>query len=310
MPELIFHHYPTSPFSEKIRLIFGLKRLQWRSVVIPVIMPKDDLVALTGGDRKTPVLQIGADIYCDTALIADLLERLQPTPTLFPPAQEALVRTVAQWADSTLFWTAIAYAFQPAGMAGMFAGLPPEALKAFGTDRAALRANAPRMPVPEATAQLTAYLQRFASMLAGGQACLLGPEPTLADFSVYHALWYVRRATAVASILEATPSVLAWMDRMAAIGHGTHEDMTSGQAIEHAHCTGAHLAASAAAFVDHHGAALGDTVTIMPSDYGLDPVEGTLVLSTVDEFAVEREDARCGKVVVHFPRIGFQLKKI
>jgi hypothetical protein len=32
--------------------------------------------------RKTPLLQIGADIYCDTALSADVLERIAPTPTL------------------------------------------------------------------------------------------------------------------------------------------------------------------------------------------------------------------------------------
>ena len=309
MSELIFHHYPNSPFSEKIRLIFGFKKLAWRSVTIPVIMPKPDLVALTGGYRRTPVLQVGADIYCDTALIADLLERLQPVPTLFPAAQEALVRTLAQWADSTLFWTAIAYAFQPAGMAGMFAAMPPEALKAFGADRAALRANAPRMPVAEATAQLTTYLQRFESMLAQGHAWLLGTKPTLVDFSVYHALWYVRRATAVASILDTVPGVLAWMDRVAAIGHGDAETMTGAQALAVAEAA-VSLPTTEAAFVDHHGVVLGDTVAIMPTDYGLDPVAGTLVLSTADEFALEREDARCGKVVVHFPRIGFQLKKI
>ena len=34
--ELILHHYPQSPFSEKTRLILGHKRLEWRSVIIPV----------------------------------------------------------------------------------------------------------------------------------------------------------------------------------------------------------------------------------------------------------------------------------
>ena len=71
MADLILHHYPTSPFAEKVRLVLGYKNLAWKSVVIPQIMPKPDLQALTGGYRKTPVLQIGADIYCDTALIAD-----------------------------------------------------------------------------------------------------------------------------------------------------------------------------------------------------------------------------------------------
>ena len=41
-------------------------------------MPKPDLMPLTGGYRKTPVLQIGADIYCDTQLIMLELERRAP----------------------------------------------------------------------------------------------------------------------------------------------------------------------------------------------------------------------------------------
>jgi glutathione S-transferase len=84
MSELILHQYAISPFAEKVRLILGFKRLAWRSVLIPPVMPKPDVIALTGGYRKTPVLQIGADIYCDTALIARVLEMRQPTPTLYP----------------------------------------------------------------------------------------------------------------------------------------------------------------------------------------------------------------------------------
>jgi glutathione S-transferase len=52
-------------------------------------MPKPDLLALTGGYRRTPNLQIGADIYCDTALIARVLDELQPSPTLYPAAGAA-----------------------------------------------------------------------------------------------------------------------------------------------------------------------------------------------------------------------------
>ncbi len=45
--DIIFHHYPASPFSEKVRVAFGIKALSWRSVEQPVIMPKPDLVPLT-----------------------------------------------------------------------------------------------------------------------------------------------------------------------------------------------------------------------------------------------------------------------
>lgn len=88
MSELILHHYPTSPFAEKARLLLGFKGLSWRSVHISPVMPKPDLTALTGGYRKTPVLQIGADIYCDTALIARRLEQEKALPAFFPKARK------------------------------------------------------------------------------------------------------------------------------------------------------------------------------------------------------------------------------
>ncbi|MDP3324434.1 MAG: glutathione S-transferase N-terminal domain-containing protein, partial [Hydrogenophaga sp.] len=95
MTDLILHHYPMSPFSEKVRLILGHKQLAWQSVLIPSVMPKPDVVALTGGYRRTPFLQIGADIYCDTALICDVLEHRQPAPTLYPEHNKGIARVLA-----------------------------------------------------------------------------------------------------------------------------------------------------------------------------------------------------------------------
>ena len=134
MSGIILHHYPTSPFSEKVRLVLGYKQLAWRSVIIPAVMPKPDVLALTGGYRKTPFLQIGSDVYCDSALICDVLEHRQATPTLYPAHQGGVARVVAQWADTTLFWAAMAYNLQPKGAAAMFEGAPPELAKAFGVD--------------------------------------------------------------------------------------------------------------------------------------------------------------------------------
>ena len=124
MTDLILHHYPESPFSEKVRLILGYKNLAWKSVHVPRIQPKPDVVALTGGYRRTPFLQVGADIYCDTALICDVLEHLAPLPSIYPEPGKGLARVLAQWADSTLFWAAMAYNFSPKGAADMFGKAP------------------------------------------------------------------------------------------------------------------------------------------------------------------------------------------
>src|SRR5882724_3470900 len=230
MKQLILHHYPMSPFAEKIRLILGFKGLRWSSVHIPNIMPKPDLTALTGGYRKTPVLQIGADIYCDTSLIAEVIEALSPQPTLFPSGIAAASRILAQWADSTLFWTTVAFTMQPAGIAHMFEGVPPEAIKAFGDDRNIFRASLPRMRPADASAAFTLYLERLDETL-GKQKFFFGSAPSIADFSIYHNLWFLERGGPVAKILQSYPALQAWRASISAFGHGTHEKLDSGAAI-------------------------------------------------------------------------------
>jgi glutathione S-transferase len=307
MNKLILHHYPNSPFAEKIRLIFGFKKLQWGSVIVPNMMPKPDVVALTGGYRRTPFLQIGADIYCDTALIADVIESLAPTPSLYPAEVAAASRILAQWADSTLFWTAIPYTMQPAGLAHMFAGVPPETIKAFGDDRAVFRANLPRMRPAEAQAAFAIYLKRLDESL-DGQAFFFGEAASIADFSIYHCLWFVSRGGPVAQILESSPRIQAWRDRMAAFGHGSFDKLDSAEAIRIAHA--AHADKSAGFGADPHGIAAGEKVVVAATDTGVDPIEGTLYAATEDRICISREDARAGHVVVHFPRLGFEMRRV
>jgi glutathione S-transferase len=309
MSGLILHHYPTSPFAEKVRLILGHKQLAWKSVFIPMIMPKPDLTALTGGYRKTPVLQIGADIYCDTALICDVLEHLASTPTLYPEALKGAARIVAQWADSALFTAAMAYNFQPAGVAQVFAGAPAEGVQAFVADRAAMRGGAARMASSDAAATYKSYLRRIASMLHG-QDFLFGAQPCVADFAVYHPLWFTQERTpALAGIFDATPEVKAWMARMQAIGHGTPGKCSAEEALQTAR-SGTPAALPAEVFQDEHGIALGSTVTIAADNFGLEPTEGELIAATRTRYTLRRTDDRAGTVHVHFPRVGFTLKKV
>ena len=307
--DIIFHHYPSSPFSEKIRLIFGYKKLAWKSVLIPNILPKPDVVALTGGYRKTPVLQIGADIYCDTALICDVLEHLQPSPSLYPAGIKGAARITAQWADSTLFWAAMAYNLGPKGAAAMFAGAPPEVAKAFGEDRKLMSAGMTRLRTPDATAAYRSYLRRIANML-DGQDFLMGSAPCVADFSVYHPLWFTRtRVPVVADILDHTPGVLAWMDRMAAIGHGTSEKMSATDAIANCAAAAGTTATFDSEFQDEHGIPLGSQVTVAAESFGPETTQGELVAATRTRYTLRRVDERAGTVHVHFPRIGFVLKR-
>lgn len=304
MTPLILHHYAASPFAEKVRLMLGYKGLPWRSVTVPSIMPKPDLVALTGGYRRTPNLQIGADVYCDTALIASVLERHQPVPSLYP-GSAPLAPLLAQWADSTLFWTVIAFTMRPDTLAQVFAGQPPEAIKAFGADRAALTAGMRRIASRDAVAQLPAYLSALQAQLADGRRWLFGDAACIADFSVAHGLWFIRRAPLM-GVFDPHPQLKAWLERVLAIGHGVHETMDSADALRLAAAATSH-----APCVVHPepGLQAGQAVTVSAIDYGTDPVAGTLVGLGADEVVVRRHDERAGTVHVHFPRIGFQIKE-
>jgi len=308
MTEPVLHHYPVSPFAEKARLMLGFKRLAWKSVLIPLIMPKPDVVALTGGYRRTPILQVGADVYCDTALIARVLEKLAPAPSFFPQGDTYAVRAAAQFADSTLFLNTVPVAFQP-GMGMMkifFKDAAPEYLAAFGKDRSAYRGATRRGPAHECKANLADLLGKIEAQLAA--PFLFGADPCYADFSLYHALWPLWLPEDLRPMLSPYPRTLAYMERMTAIGHGKSSEISSGDAIQIARSSTPGPVKNPVA-LETNGIGLGAQASVMPVDTGLDPVTGELVTASADRIVIRRTDPRAGTVHVHFPRFGFQLNK-
>ena len=308
MTEPVLHHYPASPFAEKARLMLGYKRLAWKSVRIPLIMPKPDVVALTGGYRRTPVLQVGADIYCDTALIARVLERLAPAPSLFPQGDTFAQQAAASFADGTLFWNTVPVGFTPGtGMMKLFfRDASPDDLSAFGKDRSAYRAGARRGPAHECRANLVGLLAKIEAQLSAPY--LFGAAPCYADFCLYHALWPLWLPEDLRPMIAAHPRTLAFMERMSAIGHGKPGEISSGDAIRTASGSKPEAVKDAVA-LETNGIALGAQASVMPIDTGLDPVVGELLTASAEEIVVRRTDPRAGTVHVHFPRFGFQINK-
>lgn len=309
MSELILHHYPTSLFAEKARLMLGYKGLSWRSVIIPSIMPKPDVTALTGGYRKTPVLQVGADIYCDTALIARRLEQEKSSPSFYPEGQEFTAAGLAAWADSVFFLHAVSLVFQPASLAVRFAKVPPEAVKAFVADRATLfdGGNATRVPLELAQHQWPTLMGRLETQLARHGDFLLG-VPSIADFSVAHTLWFLKQTPVTAPLVDDYPAVLAWYQRVIGFGHGAPGELSSADAVEIAR-SATPVAVPDEVWADPNGFQTGQQVSVSAVDYGVDAVHGELVFSGREEIILRREDERAGLVHVHFPRYGFRIEK-
>jgi glutathione S-transferase len=300
MTGIIFHHYPNSPFSEKVRIAFGIKQLAWKSVEVPNILPKPDLMPLTGGYRKTPVMQVGADIYCDTQLIMMEIERIVPTPALLPKGKEGEARALAMWIDRNIFWSAVGIV-----MGALGDKLPAAFLK----DRSEFtgRSFDPaklQLAVPMARDQTYAQLSLAEAMLADGRNYLLGAEPTLADCALYNPVWFIKaRLSPTASPLDRLPKIIAWSERMKAFGAGNRQDMPAAEALDIAKAAKP-LPASVDAN-DPSGLKAGQKVSVTPDDTGKVPVAGALVGLTADRVSIARNDPRVGDVVVHFPRAGF-----
>ncbi len=301
--DLILHHFDSSPFAEKIRLILGCKAARWRSVQIPMLMPKPDVLALTGGYRRTPTLQIGADVWCDSALIARVIDQRLAGPVLHPK-EVPLAPLLAQWADWTLFWSVIDFASQPACVAFRFSHLTTPEREAIAADRTPFRATVPRLTPADAGANLNQYLATLEAQLAGGQEFLLGPI-TVADFSVAQCLWHLRRAGPPAQALVAPfTRLLKWHERMLANGHGSNEELSSAQALTISAQAKEHEPTT---FIAEAGLAKGQPIAVAATDYGMEPTEGLLVGLSPSEVVVSRTDPRAGTVHVHFPRAGFRI---
>ena len=299
---ILLHQYDTSPFSEKVRLCLGIKGLAWSAVDQPVVMPKPELLALTGAYRRIPVMQIGADIYCDSVLIVRELERRFPTPTLFPGGTPGTDQAAAQWTDRAFFQSAVTV---------IFAGLGDSVGEIFIKDSEQLSGQpfnpeAMRAAVPHMAGQLRAHAALIAEQLADGRKFLQGDAPGLIDANAYYNLWFVRSFHApAAAVFEDLPGLMPWYDRITAIGHGQRSTASREEAITIAR----DATPDPCELTPSDGDLAGKTVQVSATDYGRDPVRGTLIGSSAQHWTVRRNDPAAGEINVHLPRIGFTLSR-
>ena len=298
---IILHHFEQSPFSEKVRIVFGLKNIAWTSVHISRIMPRPDLMPLTGGYRRTPVMQIGADIYCDTQCIIRELERRFPEPTLFPDGGEGVAWATAMWTDRSFFQNTVNLVF------GSLADKVPQD---FIADREKLRGarfDVPAMTsaIPQMRDQFRSHVQWIEAQLGDGRSWMTGEKASLCDVNAYMNIWYVRAHLPDADqMLAEFGNTRAWEARMRAVGHGRCGEISTSAALAIA-AAGVPQTAELSDPHDPNGRKPGDRVEVTPDDYGKIRVGGEIVALSSQHIAIRRHDPRAGEVVVHFPRAGF-----
>lgn len=309
MSEILLHNYAASPVAEKVRVGLGIKGLAWRDVEIPRLPPKPLLTPLTGGYRRTPVMQIGADIFCDSQCILRELERRHPAPTFFPGGADGLAWALSRWADGELFSLAVKLVLGAAGDK-----LDP----AFAEDRGRLylgpdwadRLAAANADLPHLAAQMRGHLGWMNDRIAAGRAFMLGAAPGLPDALAYHVVWFLRgRWAAGAELLSEFPALEEWEARVRGIGHGASTPMEPQEALAIA-CAAETETSEAADPQDPQGLTPGDKVSIAPDlDGGEQQVVGQIHALTRETVAIRRSDAQTGEVCVHFPRVGYRVER-
>jgi len=308
---IILHHFDQSPYSEKIRLALRLKNLAWSGVDIPSILPKPDLVPLTGGYRRTPVMQIGADIYCDTALILSELEQRFQLPALTLPGHEGLASMVACWADGKWFQSSVGI---------IFAAIGDQLPAAFIEDRTRMSGRpfdirAMQAAAPTLRDQWRSQLHWIEARLEGGRQAgtgdwLIGTRPGLVDVHAFMNPWFVGRL--LPDFLEAcfaeAPLSQDWYSRLKAISGPSPDTLSGAEALEIARQAAPRLKA-ASTEGDWQGFQPGERVAVAPDDYARDWVEGDLVIASHERLILARQDEQAETIHVHFPRVGYVMER-
>lgn len=304
MAKIILHHYPFSSFSEKVRVALGCKGLAWRSVEIAGLPPRPLLTPLTGGYRRAPVLQVGADIYCDTNIILPALDRLCPQPSLYPAGSEGLARGLG-FAWERQMW------IPTIGVLVHYIGehIPPEFIKDrkegyLGID-ISKEAMAPQFPqhLGFVRAQIAWLRQALAA-----RPFLFGGAPSAADLACWQTIHLLRKncPPEVDQLLNLAPLV-PWCDRIASLGHGATTPMSAEEAFAVARAAQPAPVTHLDPDGDPGGLPAGAVVTVTPDDNARVPVSGRLVAASADEIVIHRKDAQAGDLHIHFPRLGFDV---
>lgn len=288
----ILHQYEVSPYSEKVRLAFGLKQLAWQACNQPSIMPKPDLLALTGAYRRIPVMQIGADIYCDSELVLDEIEKRFGGPDLYAPCGRLINYAAQQWADTRLFPTVVGL---------LFAGDWPYNA-AFAADRAALsgRPFDPEMfrsALPILSARMADALGLIEQQLADGRAYLCGDAACAVDLQVAHNIAFMRWGKGqTAQLLSAYPHLCGWEQRMNAVGHGDRSDISRSEAIA--------IARDAPKTTSD-----GPMVSYLANDADAAPIAGQLLAQADGRISILIQTAQAGAITLHLPAASGKLQQ-
>ncbi|KAL4863416.1 hypothetical protein BDV12DRAFT_206472 [Aspergillus spectabilis] len=324
---IILFHYPHSPFSSRVLYYLALRGISYDQCIQPQILPRPDLTRLGIRYRRIPLLSIGRDVYLDSRLILQRLERIDAENPSFAAEgsheQRGLERLLEAFTINTSLFSSIAKI--------VVASTPLMQNEAFMKDRTDMIGGGPGYKFadfvssmrPNAILEVKSAIELLeTTLLADGRRWLANSEaPSLADIEMVwplHWLFSIPGAVPEAYISKRLfPRVYAWVDRfqktvaIEAKSLRTPETLSGKQVVER-------LATAAAdesmdivdqndPLVQTHGLQKGQVVQLWPTDSGSrHRTAGRLVGLTGQEITIETTEGEIS-VRVHAPRQGFHV---
>ena len=300
---MILHHYAPSPYSEKIRLMFGYAGVAWESALSPAMPPRPNLDPMLSGYRKMPVAQSGADLFCDTRVISAEIAAIASLPALDPATCDEAALGFSAELEGEVFMACVA-------------SIPPgralkQLVKLFGLigafrfirDRAGISREAAARPLsPQQAGEVfDRHLAELNAYLDGNGPFIGGEAPSHLDFAAYHTFWF-HRIVGDLPIPDGIPAVAAWYQLMGKFGHGEHREISGEDAFAAARTAEPRGIPEALKQAEQ----IGQTVTVAPADYALDGTTGELVGADARRWIIAR-DTELGRLHIHFPTTGFAL---
>jgi len=288
-------------------------------------LPRPEITEYLGVTyRRIPILAIGNDVYCDTSIIVNALERRFPATdgygTLFPPrkhgknADTGLIKAFAKfYGDNTLFppatnlipWNKLSSAFLEDR--GAFMGVPID-LNVLSTN------------VGISQGVLSTHLLSVEEQLSDSREWLFDSElPSLADISVHFVLTWAKSFDRKGSLfdIERIPNTLQWIDRLSQFLNKLKVTQTppvrlDGLVAAQKIVSSSHESYSIVGFDSIEATRLGlkeeQMVQVTAEDNSRNyHTVGKLVALNREEVVLEVQGSK-GLIRCHFPRLGFSIK--
>ena len=289
-------------------LLLGYLNQSYLSFIAPKGIPRPIEEELVGEySRRIPILQIGADLYCDSQLIMKVLAKKNESDHLFnyPSFEEA-----SNWIEKIEIHgnTSIFGSIKPLELiCAYFKNMPPNHAWKFITDRAKLgkTVKLPNADLPHEQKVNIAqtYLKEVDKQLSQQAFFLTNKMPTSVDFTAFTMIYYLDTINKL-KLAQGLPNLHRWYQRMSTMGTGSFKEISGKECL--------HIARDTSPMpIDSqylNSSRIGQEITFTNKGFMAQMnsgVKGVVVGENNNVIILRRESPQVGVVHVHFPKLSY-----